>query len=72
MQAFTEVDEAIASVDAYEGEPEEFVLPIAEALLDPVGIHMAMITDRVLARGWEPDGFEQASGYRVYRYKRME
>jgi hypothetical protein len=72
MHPFTNVHEAIARVDSYQGEPEDFLLPIDEVLLDPIGIHMALVTDRVLARGWEPDGFEQAPGYRVYRYKRME
>ena len=68
----TDVHEAMKLVDSYDGEPEDFLLPLSEALLDPVGIYMALVTDRVLARGWEPNGFEQCSGYRVYRYKRME
>jgi hypothetical protein len=72
MHPFTDVHEAIVSVDSYSGQPEDFVLPIGEVLLDPVGIHMALITDRILARGWDLDGFEQASGYRIYRYKRLK
>jgi hypothetical protein len=30
---------------------------------------MAIITDRVLQRGWEPNGFVQKNGYRIYLYK---
>jgi hypothetical protein len=68
----TDVHESMKLDDSYDGEPEDSLLPVSEALLDPVGIYMALVTDRVLARGWEPNGFEQCSGYRVYRYKRME
>ena len=43
-----------------------------DALNDQVGINMAIITDRVLARGWQPNGFVQANGYRIYRYELLE
>jgi len=59
-------------VNSFAGLPEQFVLAVPEALLDPVGMNMALITDRVLARGWQPDGFEQHDGYRLYRYKVLE
>ena len=65
------VEEATRLVDSFEGRPEAFQLAVAEALLDPMGINMAIITDRVIARGWQPDGFSQADGYRVYRYKEL-
>jgi hypothetical protein len=39
--------------------------------LDPVGINMAIIADAILAREWEPDGYTEASGYRIYKYKTM-
>jgi hypothetical protein len=66
------VDRARALVDAFDGDPSEFALAVADRLLDPVGVNMALITDRALARGWEPDGFEQRVGFRIYRYKLME
>ena len=72
MNVCVEVNDAIARVDSYEVPPEEFELPIGEVLLDEVGIYMAIVTDRVLKRGWEPNGYEQRHGYRIYRYKRME
>lgn len=59
-------------VDCFVGTPEEFFLAVPEALLDPIGANMALITDRVLARGWQPDGFEQHEGYRLYHYKVLQ
>jgi len=32
---------------------------------------MAQITDRALARGWEPISFMQKNGFRRYRFKAM-
>jgi len=59
-------------VDTFEGEPTDFQLLIPDALNDPVGVNMAIITDRVLARDWQPDGFTQEDGYRVYRYASLD
>lgn len=72
LTPYTNVHAAAAAVDAYTGSAADFSLPIADSLLDPLGLNMALVTDRVLARGWEPVGFEQASGFRVYRYKEIE
>lgn len=63
------VEEGMHLVDAFGGRPEDFQLVVPAALLDPIGINMAKITDRVLARGWEPDGFVQQAESRVFRYK---
>ncbi len=68
---YTDIDAALAAISAHEGPPEAFLLPIADALLDPFGMTMAIITDRILARGWEPDGYEAGSGFRLYRYKSL-
>jgi hypothetical protein len=67
----TSVQDALELVDLFDGAPEDFQLAIPETLLDPLGINMAIITDRILARGWQPDGFTQAPGYRIYRYKAL-
>lgn len=72
MNPFTDVHDAVRYVDGFSGTPEELNLAISDVLLDPVGISMAIITDRVLARGWEPNGYEQKDGFRVYRYKKMQ
>jgi hypothetical protein len=68
---FSEVKAAVAAIESFSGRPEEFVLPIDDSLQDPIGIYMAIIGDKILARRWEPNGFEQKEGYRVYRYKEM-
>ncbi|BBB60163.1 hypothetical protein UNDKW_1890 [Undibacterium sp. KW1] len=63
------VDEALALVAAFDGFPKDFTLAVHQSLLDPIGINMALITDRILARGWLPDGFEQRADHRLYRYR---
>lgn len=62
----------MALIDAFSGPPHTFSLYLAESLHDPIGMNIALITDRILAKGWEPDTVEQFDGFRVYRYKTME
>ena len=69
MKVVNTVDDALKTIDSYDGPPEEFFLPVSEQLLDPVGINMAIICDRILSRNREPNGFEQQVGFRIYRYK---
>lgn len=69
MQVIETVDQALKKIDSFEGKPEDFVLRISHSLLDPVGVNMAIITDRILSRNWEPNGFEEGAGFRIYRYK---
>jgi hypothetical protein len=71
MKPIASIQEGVQLVESFHGRPEDFRLPIPEQLLDPYGVNMAMITDRVLERGWQPDGFSQADGYRIFRYKEM-
>ena len=66
------VDEAVEIIRRYEGRAEDFALPIADALIDPVGANMAVITDAILAKGFEPAGFEQKNGYRLYSVTPLE
>lgn len=63
------VVQALARIDAFAGSAAEFLLTVHESLLDPVGLNMALITDRILAKGWEPDGFIVHEDCRVLRYK---
>ncbi len=69
MTPIEDIETARQAVEAHEGPPEEFQLSISDSLQDPMGLGMAIITDAVLARGWDVDGFEQRDGYRVYRCK---
>jgi hypothetical protein len=40
--------------------------------MDPLGANMAIVTDAILKRGWEPDGFEDKGDHRLYLYKAMD
>ena len=71
MNPVTTIAKAIRVVEEYQGAASDFQLPIADSLLDPVGMNMAIITDYILARDFMPDGFEQKDGYKLYKYKDM-
>lgn len=71
MKAFSTIEEAIDQIKRYEGKAEDFKLPISDELLDPIGMNMAIITDAILGKNFEPNGFEQEEGYRVYLYKEL-
>ena len=72
MNPITTIEEAIRVVEEYQGAASDFQLPIADSLLDPAGMNMAIITDKILGKGFMPDGFEQKDGYRLYKYKVLE
>ncbi len=72
MPPVTSLDDAKRLVESFPGRPEDFVLALSDELLDPFGMNMAIIMDRVLARGWAPNGFEQQQGFREYRYKMLK
>jgi len=63
------VDEAIAIIYEYQGESQNFELPISLILLDSMGINMTIITDRVLSKGWIPDGYVERDEVRIFKYK---
>jgi len=72
MNPVKTVDEAITFVENYNGPAENFELAVADSLLDPVGINMAIITDKVLSKGFRPAGFEQKEGFRIFKFKELE
>ena len=63
------IEQVIMLIDAFAGRAEDFTLAISDGLQDEIGINMAIITDSLLKNGWEPDGFSQHDGYRLYRYR---
>ena len=65
----TSIESAIEEIRSFQGAPENFKLLISDELNDPVGVNMAIITDSILEKGFEPNGFEQKEGYKVYVYK---
>ena len=71
MKPTTTIDEARQVIKEYTGPPDNFALPISDQLQDSWGVNMAIIMDALLDKGWEPNGFEQREGFRIYRYKVM-
>lgn len=71
MELITTIDEAKRPIQDFSGAPEDFVLAISSQMQDPMGVNMAIITDAILDKGWEPNGFEQRQGFRIYRFKTM-
>ena len=69
MNPFKNAEEVVKCIEEFDGKASDMKLSISDSLLDPIGINMAMITDKILAKGWEPDGYEEKEGYRVYKYK---
>jgi hypothetical protein len=69
MTPITSVHDARRAIESFKGPAEDFLLPISDELHDPLGLNIAIITDFILAKEWEPDGFDQRDGFRVYRYK---
>ena len=63
------IEQARRLIETFSGKAEDFTLAVSDDLQDTPGINMAIITDLILDRGWEPDGFEQEDGFRRYRYK---
>jgi hypothetical protein len=77
VRPFKTAESAAAFVKGTKIEGDLFELPIADDMTfagrpDMIGAGMAVVLDAILARGFTPDGFEQRSGYRAYRYKPME
>ena len=72
MNPITNIDDTKKAIEAHTGSVEDFKLPLSEELFDPVGINMAIITDSILARGWEPNGFVQKDGYRICLFKEAQ
>lgn len=65
----TTVEEAINAIVAHKGTAETFTLAVADSLQDTTGAAMEVVNARILARGWLPDGYETAKGFKVYRFK---
>jgi hypothetical protein len=72
MNPFKDTKEAAQYVEKFEGKASDLKLAICDSLQDSIGINMAIITDIILGKGWEPNGYEEKEGYRVYMYKEME
>ncbi|HKA01085.1 MAG TPA: hypothetical protein VKE70_31450 [Candidatus Solibacter sp.] len=72
MTPVTDVSEGVRRIEAHTGQPEEFLLPISDALLDPVGVNMAIVADAVLQRDWCPIVSSSAKGIAFTRTSTRE
>ncbi len=68
MQPIKNINEAVRIVEEYQGAAGDFELPISDSINDAIGINMSIVTDAILAKGWEPNGFIQKDGFRIYLY----
>jgi hypothetical protein len=68
MKPFTAIEAAPEFVASFRGSAKELRLPMDDSLQDPIGLNMTVLVDHFLGREWEPAGYEQMSGYRIYRY----
>ena len=69
MNPITNVQEALAKIDEYSGKASNFRLPVSNSLLDELGVNIAIITDKILEKGWMPNGYETEENYRIYLYQ---
>jgi hypothetical protein len=77
MTKFDSAEAAARYVKQADLSTPTFTLAISDNLTvsgkaDPMGLGMALVLDAILAKGFEPDGFTQESGYRVYRYRKTK
>jgi hypothetical protein len=73
---FESVEAATRYVNETTFPETSFALQVADRVTfagqpDILGAGMAIVLDAVLAKGFTPDGFEQRTGYRIYRYIRV-
>ena len=68
-------EDGVRQLEVHQPSGDRFELAVSSSFTfkgkpDKVGFGMALILDRILAMGYEPDGFEQKEGFRLYRYKK--
>ncbi len=70
-------EEGLAYLETDQPTGEFFQLAISDSFTfvgqpDTMGVGMAVLLDKILGLGFEPDGFDQKDGYKLYKYKEME
>jgi hypothetical protein len=70
-------EEGIRQLEEHPPSADNFELAVSNSLTfkgkpDMVGFGMSLILRKILALRYEPDGFEQKDGFRLYRYKKMQ
>jgi len=70
-------EEALEHLGQHQPSNDRFELAVKDGFTwkgkpDVIGLGMALILRKILAMGYEPDGFEQKDGFRLYQYKKMK
>lgn len=70
-------EEGLAYLETYQPTRDFFQLAISDSFTfagqpDTMGAGMAVMLDKILGLGFEPNGFDQKDGYKLYKYKTME
>ena len=70
-------EEDVEHLDANPPSGDSFNLAISNSFTfcghaDTMGAGMAILLDKILGLEYEPDGFEEMDGFKLYRYKKME
>jgi len=70
-------EEGIKQLEAHPPSGATFQLTISDSFTfdgkpDTMGAGMAVLLDKILAAGYEPDGFEQKTGFKIYKYKKTK
>lgn len=63
-----EINNILRRVEDFESSPVEFRLKLQPEVWGNSAL-MAVITDKILKKGWWPDGYEQIDKLRIYRYR---
>ena len=74
MTIYRQAEKAVEFVRSMAIDGSSFELAVDDGMTvagqpDTIGAGMAVVLDACLARGFEPAGFEQHDGHRVYKYK---
>ena len=69
MRVCKTVAEAVASIQSFDGQAENFDLLLCESFFDPVGVNISIVTDAALEKGWIPFDVEKRNGHRRFTYE---
>jgi hypothetical protein len=74
---FKSAEEVLAYLETIQPTGGQFQLAISDSFTfagqpDTIGAGMAVMLDKILGLGYEPEGFDQKDGYKLYKYKQME
>jgi hypothetical protein len=74
---FFSAEEGLKYLDSCEPLGDSFQIAISDSFTfsgqpDTMGAGMGVILDKILSFGFEPDGFEQRDGYKLYKFTEID